>query len=585
MTMSTPVVAAGLAPDDVQRLRAAAGFVREQETSVLLSRVLPGLVGAELRAVAERCRFAHSALVVFPVHESALRAGLAGCGLADGAGSRPSVVVRDRLATRHGLDPDGLDVRILRPMVNGPRGERRAVEVFALTVPPGSELSAVAAHERDHGHEAHLAFEVDGPDPLVLRGLRAVFARYGAVADGGGYNPHEGGTVFYFAASPGAGSGLRRLELYAGGDHREALAEHLAECRPSSGPGPGSDGSPGAAPAPDDVRAEELLRLLTGAWTTRALAVCVELRLPEAMSPEVPLGAERLARLVGARPGALGTLLRYLAMLGVVARDGDGFRLTGTGMLLREEAAGSMRSLAVMYGGPFYESFAQLGHAVRTGEPGFERLHGENHFERFARDPELAAVFDRSMAAGSRMFGPLPSHPVLTAAARGAGTVVDVAGGTGELLGRVLAAHPSLRGVLLERPRVVEAARERLAATGVGGRCAFVAGEFGDVPGAGDVYLLSRVLHDWDDERCRRILAGVAEAMPSHAELLVVERVLPGDGAPSLATAWDLHMLCNTGGRERRLDEYAGLFEAVGLGLVGCRPLPLGAHVLHVRRR
>ncbi len=52
----------------------------------------------------------------------------------------------------------------------------------------------------------------------------------------------------------------------------------------------------------------------------------------------------------------------------------------------------------------------------------------------------------------------------------------------------------------------------------------------------------------------------------------------------SLATAWDLHMMCNTGGCERRTDHYARLLADAGLRLVDHSPLPLGATVLHVRR-
>lgn len=71
-----------------------------------------------------------------------------------------------------------------------------------------------------------------------------------------------------------------------------------------------------------------------------------------------------------------------------------------------------------MYAGPFYGSFAALDHTVRTGRPAFDHLFGENHFDHFARDPELADLFDRSMAASSRMFEPLPAHPVITTAAQ-----------------------------------------------------------------------------------------------------------------------------------------------------------------------
>lgn len=104
------------------------------------------------------------------------------------------------------------------------------------------------------------------------------------------------------------------------------------------------------------------------------------------------------------------------------------------------------------------------------------------------------------------------------------------------------------------------------------------------VPAGGDVYVLSRVLHDWDDDRCREILRHCARAMHESADLLVVERVLPADGSASPATAWDLHMMCNVGGRERRADHYARLFADAGLTLVGRTPLPLDGSVLHSRR-
>ncbi|MFD8951767.1 methyltransferase [Streptomyces xanthophaeus] len=560
--------------DDAARLRAAAAFVREHESASLLPLLLPGLRGPELQSLAAHCRFAHAGLLLFPEDPQHLRSQLADCGLAPDTPSHPSVVVRQRLARRHGRDAAELDVRILRPHVHGLDGERRAVEVFALAVPALSDLGPVAAHERARGHEAHVAFELEHPDPLVLRGLCAVLARHGARPDGGGYNPHEDGTVLYFTAPADATCGYRRLELYAHGDHRDALADHLG-------------GGPGEAPGASRP-AETLLHLLTGAWTTQALAAFARLRLPEAMDTN-GTGIGELARRTATHPDSLATLMRYLVMLGVVAEDGqeqDLFRLTPLGRLLRADTADTMRPLALMYGGPFYGSFAALDHTVRTGQPAFDHLFGENHFDHFARDPDLADLFDRSMAASSRMFQPLPAHPVIAAAAGAPAprTVVDVAGGNGELLGRILTAHPQLRGTLLERPHAVEAARRSLDAMGCGPRCDYRSGDFADLPHGGDVYILSRVLHDWDDDRCTEILRHCARAMPAHADLLIVERLLPTDGSRSLATAWDLHMMCNVGGRERRAEHYARLLADAGLELLDCSALPLEAHVLHARK-
>ncbi|WP_406096396.1 methyltransferase [Kitasatospora purpeofusca] len=594
--------------DDSACLRAAADFVRRHDTATLLPLLLPGLDGPQLHALTRHLSFAHAALLVFPPDPATLRAELAACGLTADTPPLPSSVVRDRLAARHRRDAAGLDVSILRPGVRAADGTGRAVEVFALTVPPGSDLRDVAEHERIHQHEAHLAFEVLRPESLLLRGLCALLADRGAVPDGGGHNPHENGTVLYFTVPAAALAGYRRVELYAPGDHRDVLAGHLAD-GPTHGPADRSAARPADRPSRDpaerpttrpsvlapadqpsdqlsDQPAETLLRLLTGAWATQALAACARLRLPDAVPPGESVDRAALARRTGTDPRALATLLRYLAMLGVVTAEGERVRLTEVGALLREDAPASMRPLALMYGGPFYRSFGALDHTVRTGETAFDHLFGENHFDHFARDPELADLFDRSMAASTRMFDPVPAHPALAAAAArpDGGTVVDVAGGNGELLARVLTAHPGLRGVLLERPHAVEAARRTMAAAGCADRCTYRVGDFADVPAEGDVYLLSRVLHDWDDDRCRAILRHCERAMPAHADLLIVERLLPADGSASLATAWDVHMMCNVGGRERRADHYADLLAAAGLDLLAHTPLPLDAALLHARR-
>lgn len=283
-------------PTDTDRLKAAADFVREQDGATLLPLLFPTLDAPTTRALVERCRFAHAALLVFPPDMCALRRDLADCGLDADVPSRPSVVVRQRLAARYGRAADDLDMRILRPRVRGADGGRRLVEVLALVVPEDSEI---ARAERAEQHEAHVALEVENPDPLVLDGLRTVLTRHGARADGGGYNPHEDGTVFYFRTPSESKSGYRRVELYARGDHSDVLAAHL-----------------------DDhllwQPAEKLLRLLTGAWTTQALRACAELRIPEAMDQAVVTGVEALAVAVGAEPRSLATLLRHLAVLDVV---------------------------------------------------------------------------------------------------------------------------------------------------------------------------------------------------------------------------------------------------------------------------
>jgi len=317
--------------------------------------------------------------------------------------------------------------------------------------------------------------------------------------------------------------------------------------------------------------ADRLLTLMTGAWRTQAIAVAADMRLADHLADGA--STVELAQRVGADHDSMARLLRYLASLGVVRAVEGQFELTETGELLRSDAPHSMCSLATLYGGPFYQSFAELARAVRTGQESFAYVFDQHHFDYFAERPEFG--FDQAMAASASMFEGVAQVVDFT----NTGSVIDVAGGNGELLKHILRRAPHLRGVLYERPHTLEAARTNLAE--YLDRCDLVAGDFTNgVPTGGDVYLLSRVLHDWDDKQCGQILRRCSDSMSAGTELFIVERLVPEDDSSSIAIAWDVHMLCNVGGRERTAAHYRDLLAEVGLSVLDQHDLPLGFTLL-----
>jgi ubiquinone/menaquinone biosynthesis C-methylase UbiE len=332
---------------------------------------------------------------------------------------------------------------------------------------------------------------------------------------------------------------------------------------------------------PADGAARAMLELMTGAWATQALRTAARLHIADHLRDRSRTTAE-LATLAGADHDSLERLLSYLAGIGVLHREGDSFRLSQCGQLLRTDAPDSMHALALLYGGLFYRSFGALDHAVRTGENAFEHVFGQQAFDYLAEHPEAARTFDLAMAAGSSFFASVAEVVEFSHV----NVVVDVGGGTGDLLAHILTAHHRLSGVLLERPHVLAAASRRLATLGCLDRCELVAGDFmNGIPGGGDVYLLSRILHDWSDEPCRTILANCRAGMQPGARLLIIERPIPADGAASLARSWDIHMMVNTGGRERTLAEYRDLLTATGFELRDRHLLPLDVEILEAQPR
>ena len=94
-------------------------------------------------------------------------------------------------------------------------------------------------------------------------------------------------------------------------------------------------------------------------------------------------------------------------------------------------------------------------------------------------------------------------------------------------------------------------------------------GEGGDffesVPGGADMYVLSMILHDWDDEQASHLLRNIATAAPSGALVRAFELVVPAGDQPHMAKMIDLTMLAMLPGRERDEAELRDLFEAAGL--------------------
>ncbi len=233
-----------------------------------------------------------------------------------------------------------------------------------------------------------------------------------------------------------------------------------------------------------------------------------------------------------------------------------------------------MRSLAIMFGEEQYSAWGDFLHSVQTGKPAFERHFGIHYFLYLSQHPEAGQVFNEAMTGWSTQ---LIDAVVNAFDFTPFQTIVDVAGGQGALLSGILQVSPNGKGILFELPEVVGTAKEQLEAAGVADRCTTVGGDFfKEIMSGGDIYILSQILHDWDDDRCIEILQQIRRGISANGRVLVIELVLPSGDEPSISKWMDLHMLMLTqGGRERTTAEYAALFSAAGFALT--RVIPTAA--------
>lgn len=310
----------------------------------------------------------------------------------------------------------------------------------------------------------------------------------------------------------------------------------------------------------------QLVQMAMGHWVSRILHVAAELGLADQLASG-PRSAAELAGPTGTHAPSLHRFLRTLGNLGVVTeREGGRFALTPLGEALRTGAPGAARpTILTIASEPFTRGMGELLYSVRTGRTGFDQAFGMPFFDFLAKDPEAASRFSETM------IGIHGQEPAAVAAAydfSGLGTIVDVGGASGHMLATILERHPALKGVLYDLPHVVTDAPALLAARGVDGRVTIEGGSFFErVPAGGDAYVLSHIIHDWDEEKCLTILGHVKRAMNPGGRLLIVEMVLPEGDVPHPGKMFDMVMLVIPGGQERTAPEYGALLAKAGFRL------------------
>jgi hypothetical protein len=336
---------------------------------------------------------------------------------------------------------------------------------------------------------------------------------------------------------------------------------------------------PADSPVVEDpaVSARRMADLIGGYQASAAIGAFVRVGAADALA-EGPATSAELATRIGADEAALSRLLEATLAMGLFTVTDDGcYSLTALGQLLRGDVPGSMRRYAIVATEEWrWYAYGHLDQTLRTGEPGFVAAHGSRLWDYLPGHPEARASFEGSLARIGASRDQVIASSVDFSRLR---CLVDVGGGQGGLLRAVLPANPQLRGILFDLPDVVERGRETLQAAGLAERCEAIAGDFREgVPVGGDCYVLSWILHDWDDGTAQTILRRCREAMVKGASVLVV----PESGQPEaealrqLVRQADLEMLAVVGGRERTAAEFRRLLTGAGFSVAGISPLPGG---------
>ena len=310
-----------------------------------------------------------------------------------------------------------------------------------------------------------------------------------------------------------------------------------------------------------------LLRMNDGLIIHQALYAAARLGIADLLRDGERTSPD-LAVVLQINEDALYRLLRFLSGEGVFCETAPRtFANSALSEYLRDDIPGSVRSIIVFRGSPYYFSpFCNFIYSVETGLPVRDKALGMEGFEYLRRNPEEARVFDEAMTAISAIWAP----DIAAAYDFGSwSSLMDVGGGNGLLLAAILSAHPGLRGVLSDQPEVLERARQRwFPPSELAGRARLESCDFFQaVPQGCRAYMMKNILHDWEDGRAREILRNCRRAVPDNGVLLLVEYSLGMENTPSLGKTVDMVMLAVTGGKERTVSEHGELLMAAGFHL------------------
>ncbi|CAN7450375.1 hypothetical protein LJR164_002942 [Phenylobacterium sp. LjRoot164] len=306
-----------------------------------------------------------------------------------------------------------------------------------------------------------------------------------------------------------------------------------------------------------------LWALATGYAIPRLLFAVAELGVADQLDG-APRPIGEVAAATGADPAALARILRGLAAAGVFEVEGQSVGHNGLSRFLREDHPRSMRPFVRMIHADWsWRAWGEVLHSARTGATATGKLYPDGGiWAHFAADPDAAALFNQAMSAKAHAdIDDVLSAYDFSPFAR----VVDVGGGRGHFLNALAARTPNIKPILFDLPHVTAD-----AAAGLDTRITRRSGDFfHDQLPEGDLYFLMDILHDWSDADAVRILQAVRRAMAPGARVMVADLVLEDSGVLDPARTLDLLMLVVTGGRERTLEDLAGLFDAAGLRQAG----------------
>jgi len=277
------------------------------------------------------------------------------------------------------------------------------------------------------------------------------------------------------------------------------------------------------------VDPSQIMQVGMGFWGSKTLLSAVELELFTKLGRE-GLTAEQIREALELHPRAVPDFPDALVALQLLERDGEGtdavYRNTeATAVFLDRASPAYIGGILEMSNARLYRFWGDLTEALQTGKPQNEVKHaGKGMFEELYSDEARLEQFMNAMSGIS--LGPFSALAEKFDFSRYE-THCDVGGATGQLSIIVAGRHPHMRCTSFDLPVVEPIATRTIEAAGLDGRVTAVGGDFfADPLPKADVITMGLILHDWDLEDKRKLIAAAYDALPEGGAYIVIENLI-----------------------------------------------------------
>lgn len=283
------------------------------------------------------------------------------------------------------------------------------------------------------------------------------------------------------------------------------------------------------APMPTDLTPARILETGMAFWSSKALLSAVELGLFSALA-DGPLTGAEIERRLALHPRGTFDFLDALVAIGMLERHGNGAEARyantpETATFLDRASPTYVGGILEMANARLYRFWADLTPALKTGQPQNEVKHsGKPMFDELYADPARLEQFMDAMTGVSMANFEAFAAKFDFAPYR---TMADIGGATGQLSCIVAKAHPHLACSSYDLPVVQPIAERRIAQAGLAGRVEAKPIDFfqDEFPRA-DLVTMGMILHDWNLEHKKMLIAKAYRALPEGGALVAIENLI-----------------------------------------------------------